>query len=75
MRRGIAFDGVRHEDDRLFLGVFFRLFLKAAEIVVESSEPIAWTVDGEMGGTTAEARVRNCYRAIRILKPEEEEYA
>ena len=51
------------------------LFLKAAEIVVESSEPIAWTVDGEMGGTTAEARVRNCHRAIRILKPEEEEYA
>ncbi len=51
------------------------LYFKAEEVTVESDEPIAWTVDGEMGGTTAEARVRNCHRAIRILKPEEEEHA
>ena len=51
------------------------LSMKAAEITVESDEPIDWTVDGEMGGTTSEARVRNCHRAIRILKPEEEEHA
>ncbi len=51
------------------------LYLKAAEITVESDEPIPWTVDGEMGGTTASARVRNCHRAIRILKPEEDEHA
>ena len=51
------------------------LFLKAAEITVSSDEPIAWTVDGEMGGTVTEARVKNCCRAIRILKPEEGEHA
>ena len=51
------------------------LSLKAAEITVRSDEPIAWTVDGEMGGTTTEARVQNCHRAIRILKPEEGEHA
>ncbi len=51
------------------------LSLKAAEITVNSEEPIDWTVDGEMGGAVTEARIKNCHRAIRILRPEEGEHA
>ena len=51
------------------------LYRKAAEVTVTCPEPIAWTVDGELGGTTAEAHIRNCHRAIRILEPEEGEHA
>ena len=59
----------RHYDSELIL------YRKAAEVTVSCPEPIAWTVDGELGGTTAEAHIRNCHRAIRILEPEEGEHA
>ncbi len=49
--------------------------MKASEVTVRGEQPIAWTVDGEMGGVKTEARVMNCHRAIRILRPKEGEHA
>jgi len=51
------------------------LYRKAEEVTVSCDEPIDWTVDGELGGSKTEARVRCCHRAIRILRPEEGENA
>lgn len=51
------------------------LSLKAASVTVTSTQPLAWTVDGENGGETTEARLVNCHRAIQILKPKESEDA
>lgn len=51
------------------------LYRKAAEVTVSCGEAIAWTVDGELGGSTPSAGIRNCHKAIRILRPEEGEHA
>lgn len=41
---------------------------QSSEIVFECDEPVAWTLDGEFGGDTAMARIRNNARAIRIMR-------
>ena len=51
------------------------LYRKAEEVTVSCGEAIDWTVDGELGGSKTEARVRCCRHAIRILRPEEGENA
>jgi len=44
------------------------LFLRSSDILVSCDVPVAWTVDGENGGEHTEIRLRNCHRAITILK-------
>ena len=51
------------------------LCLKAERVSVSCDQEVAWTVDGELGGSTKEVRMENCKRAIRILTPKENEDA
>lgn len=51
------------------------VYLKASEVTISGEESAAWTVDGENGGSVKEVSIRNCHRAIRILKPKGNEYA
>lgn len=44
---------------------------KSSEIRFESETEVAWTLDGEYGGSHREARVRNCEKAIEIIVPED----
>ena len=39
---------------------------RTAEVVLESKEPVAWTLDGENGGTHTEVRIRNINKRIEI---------
>ncbi len=39
---------------------------RTAELVLESKEPVAWTLDGENGGSHTRAVIRNIYRGIDI---------
>lgn len=41
---------------------------KAARIVIESSEEITWTLDGEYGGSFKRAEVLNLRQALNIIK-------
>ena len=41
--------------------------VKASEITFESDEPISWTVDGEFGGNTKIAEVKNIPRAFSVI--------
>ena len=41
--------------------------VKASEITFESDEPISWTVDGEFGGDTKKAEVKNIPRAFSVI--------
>jgi len=43
-----------------------------AEVVVESEEPVAWTLDGEFGGEHLTAQVESWHRALEIRVPAEE---
>ncbi len=51
------------------------LYQKARRVTVQSSFPLAWTLDGESGGETIEVTIQNNRRAISILTPKEKEYA
>ncbi len=51
------------------------IYQKARRVTVQSADPLAWTMDGEVGGETTEVTIRNCPRAVRILTPKEREYA
>ena len=46
------------------------VFRKAANIHFSFDEPVAWTVDGEYGGTYREVDVRIHQQAIRIIVPQ-----
>lgn len=51
-------------------------FFRASEITFISSEPVAWTIDGEYGGSLERAVIKNHPRAIVFLKdPSPEENA
>ena len=39
---------------------------RTAEVVLESKEPVTWTLDGENGGTHTEVRIRNINKRIEI---------
>lgn len=39
---------------------------KTKKLLVESSEPIAWTLDGEYGGTHTEVTIENLCKAVEI---------
>ncbi len=44
---------------------------RTAELVLESEEPVAWTLDGENGGSHTKVTIRNVCKAIdiRVRKP------
>lgn len=42
---------------------------KAEEVHFESEKDIAWTLDGEYGGSHEDVVVKNCEKAIRIIVP------
>lgn len=39
---------------------------RTAELTLESEEPVAWTLDGENGGSHKKVTIRNLYREIEI---------
>lgn len=43
-------------------------FFRASEITFKSEESVAWTIDGEYGGSVEEAVIKNHPRAITFLK-------
>ncbi len=44
----------------------------ASELQIESTEEIAWTLDGEFGGRHSRVEIRNYKQALEIRVPEEE---
>ena len=42
---------------------------KAKKITFTSNEPIAWTLDGDFGGTHTTAKIENLYHALEVLIP------
>lgn len=43
------------------------LTFKTSKVVFRSSQPIAWTLDGESGGSHQETVIENCCRAIKLV--------
>ncbi len=46
---------------------------KTDHIVLESDEPLPWTLDGEFGGNHTKVDIRNCAKAVEIMVPSEKE--
>ncbi len=42
---------------------------KTSEIIFESDEEVAWTLDGEFGGNHREVCIKNCEKAMEIMVP------
>lgn len=42
---------------------------KTADIIFESREEVAWTLDGEFGGNQKEVHIKNCAGAMDIIVP------
>lgn len=42
------------------------LYFRTKQVSIESREPIAWTLDGEYGGSHEKALIRNCHKAITM---------
>lgn len=51
-----------------FQAPYFITF-QASEATFEFDEPVAWTLDGEYGGTMTQVSVRNHQRALEIIVP------
>jgi YegS/Rv2252/BmrU family lipid kinase len=47
------------------------LLLKSSDITVSCDTPVAWTVDGENGGSINEVHMVNRRKSLRILRPSE----
>ncbi len=45
---------------------------KADSLTIRSEEAVAWTLDGEFGGSQTDVRIRNRMREITFIVPEEE---
>lgn len=42
------------------------LYFRTEQLTIESREPIAWTLDGEYGGSHGQATIRNRHRAVTM---------
>ncbi|MDE5748439.1 MAG: YegS/Rv2252/BmrU family lipid kinase [Acetatifactor sp.] len=42
------------------------LYFRTSRLSIESKEPIAWTLDGEYGGSHEQVVIRNCHKAITM---------
>lgn len=42
------------------------LYFRTQQVSIESREPIAWTLDGEYGGSHEKALIHNCHKAITM---------
>ena len=49
------------------------LSFMTSDLVIESPEPLSWTLDGEFGGDHLCARIHNCHRELCIKVPEQAE--
>ena len=47
----------------------YMYYFKASEFSITSDEPVAWTLDGENGGSHTEVNIKNLKQAVRIYKP------
>ena len=47
------------------------IFARASELRFEFDAPVAWTVDGEFGGSVTDVTISNHHRAIDIVIPQE----
>ena len=52
----------------------FMYCLKSSELLIESQEEVAWTLDGEYGGKHTCVKLKNKQKAIDILVPTENLY-
>ncbi len=43
---------------------------QTGSVTITADEPLAWTTDGEYGGTYAISRLENCPRALNVIKGE-----
>lgn len=42
------------------------LYFRAGSLTIESKEPIAWTLDGEFGGSHEQVTIRNRHKAVTM---------
>ena len=42
--------------------------LHTSKIIFSAQEPVAWTVDGEFGGSVTEAKIQNLHGAVRLVR-------
>ncbi|MFI3201122.1 MAG: YegS/Rv2252/BmrU family lipid kinase [Eubacteriales bacterium] len=47
----------------------YMFYVKTDYLMVQSEEGVAWTLDGEYGGTYEEITIRNCQQALEIIVP------
>ncbi|MBO4309638.1 MAG: YegS/Rv2252/BmrU family lipid kinase [Lachnospiraceae bacterium] len=47
----------------------YMYYFKASEFTITSEEPVAWTLDGENGGSHTEINIKNLKQAVTIFKP------
>ncbi len=45
----------------------YTVYRTASRIMVRAAEPVAWTVDGEYGGTYKDCRILNLHKALPIM--------
>lgn len=53
-----------------FMGEFnpeYMYQFKAKKIIIESPEPVSWTLDGEFGGNVTYAEIVNLHKAVNII--------
>ncbi|MBQ3134298.1 MAG: YegS/Rv2252/BmrU family lipid kinase [Oscillospiraceae bacterium] len=43
---------------------------QTGRVTITADEPLAWTTDGEYGGTYAVSRLENCHNALTVIKGE-----
>ena len=49
----------------------YMYYFRSSRVVIESEEPVPWTLDGEFGGEHTRVEITNNQRAVEIRMPEE----
>lgn len=49
-------------------------YYNVSEIMINSDEPISWTMDGEFGGSFCEVNIKNHWRAISFIRGKTDEH-
>ena len=53
------------------IGTKYMYSFRSSRVVIESEEPVPWTLDGEFGGEHTHVEITNNQRAVEIRMPEE----
>ena len=72
-------DGFYDHDPRLYpnaklieqIDTKYMYSFRSSRVVIESEEPVPWTLDGEFGGEHTHVEITNNQRAVEIRMPEE----